>query len=173
MGRYGCGTSGDAQRFHTGAGMSDNYNGGMIILILVALYFTPTIIAFCRRHHYCWVIFVVNLVAGWTLIGLLVTFIWAVWPRETALSDPFHGDPVSRDVDAGRAIYHRRNEYQVSLVEGEHWYYSVNRKIMGPVHRKELLACIIRRDISPSDLVWKEGMSNWMAVEVVFPVPRP
>jgi hypothetical protein len=53
----------------------------VVIVALIAFYFLPTIVAFIRRHHYRWPIFVVNLVAGWTLIGLLGCFVWAVWPR--------------------------------------------------------------------------------------------
>lgn len=52
----------------------------VVIVALIAFYFLPTNVAFIRRHHYRWPIFVVNLVAGWTLIGLLGCFVWAVWP---------------------------------------------------------------------------------------------
>ena len=56
---------------------------GLIVgsIALIAFYFLPTIVAFIRHHHYRWPIFVINLVAGWTLIGLLGCFVWAVWPR--------------------------------------------------------------------------------------------
>jgi MFS family permease len=48
---------------------------------LIAVYFLPSIVAFIRRHDYRWPIFVVNLIAGWTVIGLIGCFVWAVWPR--------------------------------------------------------------------------------------------
>ena len=34
----------------------------VVIVALIAFYFLPTIVAFIRRHHYRWPIFVVNLV---------------------------------------------------------------------------------------------------------------
>jgi hypothetical protein len=57
--------------------------GSLIAVVLVALlYLLPSIVAFARHHHYRWPIAVVNVLAGWTLIGLLACFVWAVWPRD-------------------------------------------------------------------------------------------
>ena len=55
----------------------------MIILIAVAaiigmvIYFIPSIIAFRRDAASRWVIFLVNVFFGWTLLIWIVTLIWA------------------------------------------------------------------------------------------------
>jgi hypothetical protein len=44
----------------------------------IALYFLPSLIAGNRAHHQSIAIFVLNLVFGWTFIGWIASFIWAV-----------------------------------------------------------------------------------------------
>ena len=44
----------------------------MNTVMLVCLYFLPTIIAMCRSHHQDGPILVVNLFLGWTIIGWVV-----------------------------------------------------------------------------------------------------
>ena len=67
----------------------------IIAVILVAfIYFLPTFVAFKRQHEYRWVIFGINFIAGLTMIGWLVAFIWAVFPRERSLADPVLGNPI-------------------------------------------------------------------------------
>ncbi len=46
------------------------------------LFFSPTIIAFFRAHHYRWPIATINLVLGLTGIAWLICLIWAVWPED-------------------------------------------------------------------------------------------
>ena len=53
----------------------------VVIAALIALYIVPTILAFSRTHHYRWRIFGINLFLGWSVIGWLGSFAWAVWPR--------------------------------------------------------------------------------------------
>lgn len=51
---------------------------GMIYaIVLVLLYFTPTITAVMRKNHNSIAIFVLNLLLGWTLIGWIIALIWA------------------------------------------------------------------------------------------------
>jgi uncharacterized membrane protein len=53
--------------------------GGLILrFILVGLYFLPTIIAFNRNRHNKTAIFVLNLFLGWTVLGWVVSMVWAV-----------------------------------------------------------------------------------------------
>ena len=53
--------------------------GGLIALIIVAgMYFLPTIIAFNRNRHNKGAIFVLNLFLGWTVLGWVVSMVWAV-----------------------------------------------------------------------------------------------
>lgn len=75
------------------------------LVLIVAIYFLPTIIAFCRNHHYRWIILGINAVFGLTGVGFLVAFIWAVWPQQTAVFDVLVNDPTSNSPEAGRKIY--------------------------------------------------------------------
>ncbi len=47
------------------------------------------------------------------------------------------------------------------------WYYSRNRTQQGPVTRDELLSKLASGEVSPSDLVWKEGMADWIPASQV------
>jgi hypothetical protein len=52
---------------------------GLISLaILLALYFTPSIIAHNRNHRQFTAIFLLNLITGWTFIGWVAALIWSV-----------------------------------------------------------------------------------------------
>lgn len=51
-------------------------------LILFFIYFLPTIVAFLRHHTNVLAIFVLNLFLGWTLIGWVISLIWAVYNRD-------------------------------------------------------------------------------------------
>lgn len=44
------------------------------------------------------------------------------------------------------------------------WYYSKNGTQLGPVEQDELISKIASGEVSPSDLVWKDGMGDWMPV---------
>ncbi len=71
--------------------------GLMILgLVVLALYFVPTLIALMRGHAYTGVIFALNLCGGWTGLGWLVAMIWAVWPKEKGLIDPVVGSVTGR-----------------------------------------------------------------------------
>lgn len=53
----------------------------IMISLIIAVYFLPTIIAILRRNRIGSVLFV-NLFIGWTFIGWLLAFIMAItWPR--------------------------------------------------------------------------------------------
>lgn len=144
----------------------------LFVLFASVIYFVPTIIAFARKHHYRWVIFAINLVTGVTILGLLVSLVWAVWPNQTALTDPFYGDPVSSDVEAGKRIYEKRGEYNRSHEDGEQWFFAINGKTDGPVSRRDLIAKVTRGEVGQSDLVWREGMPEWRPVQTALRVPR-
>jgi hypothetical protein len=40
-----------------------------LLVVVLALYFLPSIIAVSRNHHQFWPIFIVNVFFGWTFIG--------------------------------------------------------------------------------------------------------
>ncbi|HUS98492.1 MAG TPA: superinfection immunity protein [Hyphomicrobiaceae bacterium] len=48
-----------------------------LVLLVAMLYFTPALIAAGRHHHNAPAILATNLLAGWTILGWIVAFIWA------------------------------------------------------------------------------------------------
>lgn len=50
----------------------------MMTLILIAMYFTPTFVAFVRGHASKWGIFASNFFFGWTIIGWVWCLIWSL-----------------------------------------------------------------------------------------------
>jgi len=62
----------------------------IIMIIALAIYFTPSIIAFYRTHPNRWLILVVNTVFGGTGLGWLGSLIWA-----------FHAAHLSKDGSNG------------------------------------------------------------------------
>jgi Superinfection immunity protein len=55
----------------------DPVSGLVLLGFLLGVYFLPAIIALARHHHQRIAILVLNLVAGWTLIGWVVALVWA------------------------------------------------------------------------------------------------
>jgi hypothetical protein len=49
-----------------------------LLLFFIGVYFLPFIIALARRSPQTVAIFFLNLLAGWTLIGWVGAFVWAV-----------------------------------------------------------------------------------------------
>ena len=55
------------------------------VLIIIGLYFLPAIVAAVRHHPNQNAIFVLNLLAGWTIVGWIIAVVWAntfVAPRD-------------------------------------------------------------------------------------------
>ena len=59
----------------------------IFILLLCALYLLPTFIAFSRDHRNRWIIFIVNIVFGATVLGWLIALVWAM----NKVDDPIKG----------------------------------------------------------------------------------
>ena len=54
----------------------------LVIVIGILLYALPSFIAYCRGHqHLLWII-LLNFFLGWTIIGWLGAFLWAVLKDE-------------------------------------------------------------------------------------------
>jgi len=53
------------------------------------------------------------------------------------------------------------------MLPGYMWYYSKNGEQMGPVSQEELFAKTRGGEILPSDLIWREGMADWMPLSRV------
>ena len=84
----------------------------LIVIFSIIFYFLPAIIAIARGHEFKWVILGLNLAVGWTVLGWAVALVWAVWPRERALIEPFVSNPTglsSRNAgDALGAVHYGR-----------------------------------------------------------------
>ncbi|MBV9511062.1 MAG: superinfection immunity protein [Caulobacteraceae bacterium] len=50
----------------------------ILLLVMAAMYFMPTIIAFLRKHRQTAAIAAVNVLLGWTVVGWIVSFIWSL-----------------------------------------------------------------------------------------------
>ncbi|MBE6414557.1 MAG: superinfection immunity protein [Verrucomicrobiaceae bacterium] len=57
----------------------------LCFVVVILIYFFPTIIAFGRKHNYKWLILILNLF-GATGITWLIALVWAVWPRDDFLN---------------------------------------------------------------------------------------
>ena len=47
-------------------------------IMIICMYFAPTLIATLRKHHNAGAVFAVNLLLGWTFIGWIIAFIWSL-----------------------------------------------------------------------------------------------
>ena len=66
----------------------------VVLIVLAALYFAPSVVAVLRRHHNALAIFAVNLLLGWTFLGWVAALVWAL----TVVHDPKEakrGDDIS------------------------------------------------------------------------------
>ena len=57
--------------------MYDNTIFMVLLLLILLLYMLPTLIAYARDIRRRRTLAVLNIVAGWTLIGWIVAFLWA------------------------------------------------------------------------------------------------
>jgi uncharacterized protein YecT (DUF1311 family) len=68
--------------------------GGLIIVLLLAgLYFLPAIIAATRRHRNACAVFFLNLFLGWTLLGWVIAFVWAISNPPTIVVEQSRAPP--------------------------------------------------------------------------------
>jgi Superinfection immunity protein/Short C-terminal domain len=70
------------------------------LLLLLALYFTPSIGAMIRKHHNVGAIFALNLFGGWTLVGWVVAVVWACTETKKKEVTGKHVDAMEPDLTA-------------------------------------------------------------------------
>jgi uncharacterized membrane protein len=61
--------------------MFDNTTTIIMLILVVVLYMLPTFLAFGREHPRRQDVAVVNILFGWTLIGWIAVFLWALLAR--------------------------------------------------------------------------------------------
>lgn len=49
----------------------------LLVVLILAFYFLPTLIAFLRQHKNSLAIFLLNLFLGWTGLGWVVSLVWS------------------------------------------------------------------------------------------------
>ncbi len=50
----------------------------LLVVLIFAFYFLPTLIAFLRQHKNKLAIFLLNLLLGWSGLGWVVSLVWSV-----------------------------------------------------------------------------------------------
>lgn len=50
----------------------------LLVVLIFAFYFVPTLVAFLRQHKNKVPIFLLNLLLGWTLLGWAASLVWSV-----------------------------------------------------------------------------------------------
>jgi hypothetical protein len=107
---------------------------GLIILIGGGVYFLPTIIAETHRTGIFWV----NAIFGWTVLGWIAAFIWALADQPSPKTKPAR--PWSAETDAWNFIVPQLNEGS-AIDQGDQWVLGIedlvqssrNQQITNPV----------------------------------------
>lgn len=73
--------------------------------LALILFLGPSILAFCRHHRQAKKILAINLLLGWTIIGLFVAFAWALSAAEAI----DRNNPESAKSDYGEKFFQNRN----------------------------------------------------------------
>lgn len=60
----------------------------IVLTVLLAIYFLPTIIAVCQGHRSTASIVVVNFFLGWTMVGWVLTVAWALSNASPSKPEP-------------------------------------------------------------------------------------
>ncbi len=50
----------------------------LLVILIFAFYFLPSLVAFLRQHKNRLAIFLLNLLLGWTVLGWVVSLVWSV-----------------------------------------------------------------------------------------------
>lgn len=94
-----------------------------VLLIFLAIYFLPAIVASNRRHQSEDAIFLLNLLLGWTLLGWVVAFIWSLTNQTQVVVN--NQTPKSA-VDADASNFAKQHAQEIGATvklerEGDHW----------------------------------------------------
>jgi hypothetical protein len=67
-----------------------------LLLIGLAVYFVPTVIAYVRRHRNTGAIAALNVLLGWTVLGWVIAFVWSLMHGEAAVPITAAASPSER-----------------------------------------------------------------------------
>jgi len=74
-------------------------------LLFVTLYLGPSIVAVCRNHYRTPLIVAINILLGWTIVGLFWAFAWALSSTRPAAG----GSTMARPTDFAEKLFQNRN----------------------------------------------------------------
>jgi hypothetical protein len=140
--------------------MDSSTESGIAVAFIIAailgafIYFLPTFVAFKRQHEYRWVIFGINFIAGATIIGWLVAFIWAVFPRERSLADPVLGNPIGT---GNRNAGHTIGEVNANIIRSNAEPYSASSSVPSLEAIERLAALLERKVITEEEFARKKA----------------
>jgi len=66
----------------------------LIVPAAIVIYFIPGMVAYARRHSRPHVVLLFNLLIGWTLIGWVITLVWAVANPEAGIAPAPMGSQI-------------------------------------------------------------------------------
>ena len=76
----------------------------LLMIIAIALYFMPTIVAGYRQQYSFFLILVLNILLGWTMLGWLLLLIWAsfgdphsAWSRPAEKKCPYCAEYIKAE----------------------------------------------------------------------------
>jgi hypothetical protein len=72
----------------------------ILLLISVAIYFAPSIVAVRRSHHQSMAIIALNILTGWTFIGWVAALVWSLTATYGRQEDSSPLDAAGTDYDA-------------------------------------------------------------------------
>jgi hypothetical protein len=58
--------------------MGEGITGLIVLSVGLLLYQIPTLVAYSRNHHQATAIFALNLLLGWTVLGWIISLVWAL-----------------------------------------------------------------------------------------------
>lgn len=50
----------------------------LIVLLMLAVYLLPALVALGRGHHQAWAITALDVLLGWTLLGWVAALVWSL-----------------------------------------------------------------------------------------------
>jgi uncharacterized protein len=131
-----------------------------LIPLALAVYLLPTIIAFKLTHHYAWPLAAINVFFGFTVLGWLGIFVWAlIGPRKSALDGMSHHSALglSKAPAADPAIlmsdYDLRSGWKMPVVQAEIFSFDDGT----PVESGESLKVFFK---NPVIGIWRSGATS-------------
>jgi hypothetical protein len=149
--------------------MSPSIGAIGLLPLALAVYLLPTIIAFKVRHHYAWPLAAINVFFGFTGLGWLGIFVWAlIGPRKSALDGMAHHSALglSKAPTADPAVlmsdYDLRSGWKMPVVEAEIFSFAEDG---APVESADSIKVFFK---NPVIGIWRSGASSSEANSVRY-----